>query len=1826
MARCLLYATCVLAAAASWIHGDCSSMRANTCVVTGNKTFLRKKSIRFTGNIVFRRARWECSTRLNTHEGLQMDISVTGSLSLLEGSLLHCATITIQASSVFLSDDSQISANGTSHAVENAGSDPNAKLWSSPQRGASHGGLGGTRSGCSSDDAQLKRLSLAHGDPFAPWEFGRAAGPVNKRGAGGGRIRVTAQSIYLNGSFSAAGAAPDDSEDDETAACGSGGSIWISSAGITQPPSSQPATIDNSGQVDFVDDMGPGSPAGSKGRILAPGGCCRKCLCGGGGRVLTEVSSGNVPRNVMVAGGCFKDVLKMDGEGCRCGSAGTWAFSNVHQGKKRRIVTSPARWAWRQSPRPQLLPSFGASALTLRVDNSFAVSLAGAKLPQPTPLAFHGPVALQVNDAVVVPSEEDANWLLSSLSMLSDQTGSTLKHLGAGPLLLNFSKTNDGLELAFSSFLQARDLQILNARHITLRQNAAIDASTAKLVAEEINAHQGALGQGEGAFRLQAQRIVLGSGRLRSGVIIAEEELVMKRGSRLQSNQRRCDQSPAALGDPCERILENYSADAMSENVSFDIVLVSRNGSISIEEDAEIYAGAFLLCSTENVSVRGLVSARGLGCAPNRGEGPGTVPQKSQEARDAHLRRLEAMCGGGGGAHCGNGGDGVRNRTRARCLGTGGLKYDGWWTSEMSGSAKPSRVPTWSASGGGGDSAGAGGGLIWIRSKILEMPSNSTSLSANGEDAVAWSEGGLDGSGGGGGGTVILNVTMVNGSAAIEAPWRRGMRRFERLQNGPAVGEGAAALAGLSGGGGGGGAIGSAGANASQVWAAYSGLLDVFGGLGDASSACRGMVGERGCEGELLQLAECRPGHVGIKCEECPEGTYNPPQPPENLTATFRICLPCKNKPAQGYYTASGWLNESCPYACPSGFPPVEVNPECNDPWSYYFDFFGGVWGVLLLTLLTAVLFCLLISAKRLQTRRRLQWLQKQRTTGARFVGMNDEAMLLFESLRGRHPLADLDVGDAEGTVGEVMNAVHSLRSRTVGESRPRWLLGYVTSFWRKLWRGKRHSGAKKEAHLLHVGDLPYHMSRIYFLGENMPRDPWRLSMQVPEELRPFVEDRRWSQFAEKVNKCCSRRMRLQLMAEGVLRWLYLPVAEYTRWRLRFARAADVAAFVWSLSENSIPGETFWRLNVENSSRFGLKFGTDREMTMAYIDILDYCKTLENWVVKPQLPMIIAAAGDGEYTAPYHLDYADPFVQSAAQYLSRRTWHQVLLPFNLLARLLPPNPTEEDLKPLRRSMQRVSSRALLQTDIECHAVLFEVCVPNGKSRRRRAADMTPTCRQSSWEVQIHPPEPLHEPRTSKSGWNSSDAKSPGQMTPVVQQGELVFRRRLALVLTQRANTGGHWAQGSTSLRDRLSRVMPTPGGGLVSPTEFLNCAQFSPQICPSPLPDIQIQWPELPELDFQDTSYQSFDNMLSDSMIRQRSTGRGGAGALSAAFRDCGWSADSEPLSPQVSALSGGVPSPPLARPSFRLGSLRCPGLRQGWNMCLEFVGASFVHIIQRLEAILHFVAAPGNHIYHWYLKKLRAVRAIGGVGRQTGLYLRHRKPRGSQESTLLYLMLTLVVATLGFIAQSAILFRLQPRHSAFFAALLLPPFADILALVNITLFLCGAADGTTSCLFVVASNWNSHIGLLYRLMAMERWRSAGLLHVLGEYVMVFAVKVFMCRLVNLTIAYYEAEPALLEPGGNDADHDWVREHVLFRPVQKPDVAPESSPAAGQAPEENFSEQNTQTWLVRGLETTRTALSQRFQELQPQGSEVSRRYWPVETKAMKIPMGPHGPR
>ncbi|CAK0862451.1 unnamed protein product [Prorocentrum cordatum] len=133
------------------------------------------------------------------------------------------------------------------------------------------------------------------------------------------------------------------------------------------------------------------------------------------------------------------------------------------------------------------------------------------------------------------------------------------------------------------------------------------------------------------------------------------------------------------------------------------------------------------------------------------------------------------------------------------------------------------------------------------------------------------------------------------------------------------------------------------------------------------------------------------------------------------------------------------------------------------------------------------------------------------------------------------------------------------------------------------------------------------------------------------------------------------------------------------------------------------------------------------------------------------------------------------------------------------------------------------------------------------------------------------------------------------------------------------------------------------------------------------------------------------------------------------------------------------------------------------------------------------------------------------------------------------------------FIAQSAVLFRLGPNHYSFFASLLWPPFAEILGLVYGVLFACGAADGITACLFILASSSNTAVAFLCRVLTMDTFYPIGLVHLTLEYSMTLMSKVFICRLVNMMIAHAEAEPVMDPSSGHEADNAWVREHVLFQ-------------------------------------------------------------------------------
>eukprot|EP00971_Amphidinium_carterae_P231139 4587074-Amphidinium_carterae.1 len=77
-------------------------------------------------------------------------------------------------------------------------------------------------------DRHTKAVRRVYGDPFSPWQFGKAG-----RGLGGGRVRILARkALKLNGTVSAAGSAPPATSEGESA--GAGGSVWLTCASFQQ--------------------------------------------------------------------------------------------------------------------------------------------------------------------------------------------------------------------------------------------------------------------------------------------------------------------------------------------------------------------------------------------------------------------------------------------------------------------------------------------------------------------------------------------------------------------------------------------------------------------------------------------------------------------------------------------------------------------------------------------------------------------------------------------------------------------------------------------------------------------------------------------------------------------------------------------------------------------------------------------------------------------------------------------------------------------------------------------------------------------------------------------------------------------------------------------------------------------------------------------------------------------------------------------------------------------------------------------------------------------------------------------------------------------------------------------------------------------------------------------------------------------------------------------------------------------------------------------------------------------------------------------------------
>eukprot|EP00392_Amoebophrya_sp_AT5.2_P005510 g5519.t1 len=482
---------------------------------------------------------------------------------------------------------------------------------------------------------------------------------------------------------------------------------------------------------------------------------------------------------------------------------------------------------------------------------------------------------------------------------------------------------------------------------------------------------------------------------------------------------------------------------------SFDFIQVAPV--VQIAAKAKIQAQAMLFCADRWQVTKSTLSTSGRGCRAGQGRGRGA------SGRDPHLL-------GAGGSHSGRGGFAVRADSDAvQRVASAGMQYDIPDSEDARGSTQKKKIMFsdlvhkknffvqdsrksggiwWDVSapasaGGCGDDTECsflwrrpsrpsfGGGMIWasVRDAQLEKAAlqadGSKGMVSEGTYGQSWA------SGGGSGGQIVLHTLngVLDGSSGLLS----------------AKGGSNACLATGASGAGGGGLVGirwhqqrkqertgrtTKGPRPLKTVTAHI-QIAVDGGSIDPSCLENPpphvhTVTERiqGHRGIASHLGMCSPGLSGTFCTPCEKGTWS---------GGGASCEPCDQPGGveKFEWIAVGWTNSTCPYRCPVGYPNVDTNPSCLDPWRFTMAFFGGLFG--LLTIGVVLVFLILISMSAEEYRRKRRKRQQRAAYRA-------EQMLLEVAAPGGSSTAEAGRGGPTTAVG-LGGTTHQVRENPLGDT-----------------------------------------------------------------------------------------------------------------------------------------------------------------------------------------------------------------------------------------------------------------------------------------------------------------------------------------------------------------------------------------------------------------------------------------------------------------------------------------------------------------------------------------------------------------------------------------------------------------------------------------------------------------------------------------------------------------------------------------------------------------------------------------------------------------------
>lgn len=712
----------------------------------------------------------------------------------------------------------------------------------------------------------------------------------------------------------------------------------------------------------------------------------------------------------------------------------------------------------------------------------------------------------------------------------------------------------------------------------------------------------------------------------------------------LSTNGSSCRNQEIQPTDLCQDFLASFPNNVSAiqplttgRNITFDLILVAQGGLLIGDGDPDlnttIYGSSHLYCAQGPLSVVTGTSldVTGGGCYAGHGSGHGSAPPTLPGC----------VCGAGGASQRQSGGNGT---TTGQC----NCPYSGAGETQITPS---SMLPTGGAAGGGCPWSpaphncaqvvpaslyqdypkSAGGGLLWISGETLSFSSEVSILSRGVGGRYVSSETNASTvygvSGGGAGGQILL-------FAQSEVSVTPGAEVFLSVRGGNFNCGGSPTT--VSGGGAGGiiqlNWTGSASASLAQLNTLNTSFfLEVRGG-GPEDSSGRG----QGCASvsdEIQDLAHGQPGNA-TPATQCLAGTYGPGlvciQCPEGYTCPKGRAVPCTSRPPNSYYNQTGESTSDtgkCSYKCNSNVPSRAVNNMCLGGVEYFISLIPMEWRVVILA-------CMALAALLLLLRRSLRFRSAQNQKQA-------SACLLRWCW-------------CDGICGRL--------SRWWDGSCLAKYLGGTSS------RSSMASAFSGDLHFPR-DQLPYHIGRVYFAGDNKGGSSWALPRRLPDSVGGWVQPEGWAQLATELSPALAIP-RHEALLETLIWLLYPPLAPVFSRSRRWARIKKIKAKLQAHVTRR-EGPSFWRPRQVRSEMM-VSFGCDAGATLGHLDFFDFARNELDWAPANlnEVALVVVSRGHGTFDEPLCIDVSDPILQQLTNAdFGPMAAYSVIAAFNRITRL-----------------------------------------------------------------------------------------------------------------------------------------------------------------------------------------------------------------------------------------------------------------------------------------------------------------------------------------------------------------------------------------------------------------------------------------------------------------------------------------------------------------------------------------------------------------------------